>query len=301
MKVLKLGLLTLVFTGMLAKGFAGTIQEDITYLVASSGTELVTSTSSATANQYSDTITITSDTIVTLGAWNIDPQNSSNQVMEIDSIELAVNFLITKDTNATLDLWLQCRETGNPQWYSVGSYVITSSNDVTLWSSASTSDETVDIADGVYTGASLATALQVAIRANSDIGLTSATVTYSDWKFIIDGSYADTTTTSSLTYSGSDMAPTIGFRGDSGELEKVISHHITPGKAYAFTGDGNAELAGFIPINFLMSSLGAYLSDKLDSLPIQIRIRATATEDLGTVQVRGDSTITTRYHLKERF
>ena len=102
-----------------------------------------------------------------------------------------------------------------------GYFEITAANDGLILTSDQGS-ATIDIPDGTYDGAELATALQTAM--NADTTLTGGTITfavsYSDQKFTLDATVGHTI---AYTNTGSDAGLTLGFSADKDAAQTITS------------------------------------------------------------------------------
>ena len=121
---------------------------------------------------------------------------------------------------------------GAPTFVENEQFRITPSNDWMVFTSDQGGPVDIDVAaNGVYTGAALATALQSAM--NADTTLTgTGTITFAvSWddtakKFTIDAGEGHTI---ALTYSGSDAATTFGFTTDAAADQSIMSDSETHG------------------------------------------------------------------------
>ena len=104
-------------------------------------------------------------------------------------------------------------------------FEITAGNDGMVFTSSSGGPVTIDIPDGTYEGAALATALQTAMNANNTLTGTG-TITFAvSWnsttrKFTID---AGTGKTIAYTHSGSDAGSTLGFDANHSAAQTITS------------------------------------------------------------------------------
>ena len=112
---------------------------------------------------------------------------------------------------------------------SKGVFEINAANDVLVLTSDEGGPESIDIADGTYEGAALATALQTAMNNNATLtgGTITFAVTYSSstLKFTIDATVGKTI---ALTFTGSDAALTLGFSADAAAAQTITSDTEVP-------------------------------------------------------------------------
>lgn len=113
---------------------------------------------------------------------------------------------------------------------SSGIFEINAANDVMVLTSDEGGPVNIDIADGTYSGAALATALASAMNANGTLtgGTITFAVTYSTstLKFTLDATVGKTI---AYTHTGSDAGTTLGFTADAAAAQTVASDTAVPG------------------------------------------------------------------------
>lgn len=120
---------------------------------------------------------------------------------------------------------------GAPVWVESTQFSVTSACDVVIFTSSSGGPVSIDVPDGIYTGATLATALQAAMNANNTLtgtGTITFAVSYdtSTKKFTIA---AGTGKTIAVTVTGSDGAEMFGFTVAAAAAATVTSDSETHG------------------------------------------------------------------------
>lgn len=114
---------------------------------------------------------------------------------------------------------------------SKGIFEINAANDVMVLTSDEGGPVGIDIPDGTYEGAALATALQTAMNANNTLtgtGTITFVVTYSTstLKFTLDATVGKTI---AYTHTGSDAGFTLGFTADASASQTITSDKAVPG------------------------------------------------------------------------
>jgi hypothetical protein len=113
---------------------------------------------------------------------------------------------------------------------SKGIFEINAANDVMVLTSDEGGPVNIDIPDGTYEGAALATALQTAMNADNTLtgtGTITFAVTYSasTLKFTLDATAGKTI---AYTHSGSDAGLTLGFSADAAAAQTITSDTAVP-------------------------------------------------------------------------
>lgn len=221
-----------------------------------------------TEPQYSQEVTATiTDTVYAAATFQFQP----HMIGDILWAYLDIDTYLKCDASATGDIiWrIEVRNKGGTVWYPVDKYyVITSSNDVIRWTTAAGGTADVDISDGTYTGTTLATAMQTAIRADGTLDISTATVTYSatTHKFDFDG----VTDTLALTYANSDGATLVGFDRNLSAATEQTSRFATPAHYEANIGTTYTQknYRGYVNL------FSAYF----DAVPFEIRVTFECNE-----------------------
>ena len=214
-----------------------------------------------TEPQYSQEVTATAtDTEVAIDTFYFEPYMGGDILWAYFDLDV----YLKADASATADIiWrIEARNKAETAWKPIDKYfTITSSNDVMEWET-SASKKSVDTADGVYTGATLAAAMQTAIRAETALAITTATVTYSTTthKFTIDG----VTKPISCAFANSDMATTIGFDRDLSAATEQTSRFAVPAHYEANIGTTYVEknYKGYVNL----------FSGSFDEVPFDVRV-----------------------------
>ncbi len=189
---------------------------------------------------------------------------------------------------------------------SKGIFEINASNDVMVLTSDEGGPVSIDIPDGTYEGAALATALETAMNASDTLtgtGTITFVVTYSTstLKFTLDATAGKTI---AYTHTGSDAGFTLGFTADAAAAQTITSDTAVPadpsdlvatirdGVEEDVINEAREDFAEASYVNQLYSGNGSrYL--RLRNWPITV-LASVAASKRSVMQIRNTSSDLTR-------
>lgn len=169
-------------------------------------------------------------------------------------------------------------------------FIVNSNRDVLVLTSDQGGPVSIDVPDGTYTGAALATALQTAMNADATLtgsGTITFGVSFAANRFTIDATAGHTIEFATV---GSDGGLLFGFSEDAAAAETITSNFVVPGRAPETTASVDWDVTvDTVDLLYVSPDIASVIQEMVNR-------SGWVTNNMAAIIVRNDGT-----HLGEAF